>query len=176
MAESKKKTAKKKADVKTKKATAKKTRKVKKKSVKRKKAVAAEKVIDGRKLRKDLEEKAKRVSDRDVEDLIEREQELEKKIRKVPGSFGKLINQLRLLYEMIKDYWKGDYREVPWYSIAMAAAAVLYFINPFDIIPDVIPGIGYLDDALVIGLVFKSIREDLKKYCAFRGYDPGEYF
>lgn len=132
--------------------------------------------VDGRKARRGIEKKAKKVSDRDVVELIGREDEIIEKLRKVPSVFGKLVNQLKLLYEMITDYWKGDYKEIPWFSIAIAVAAVLYFINPFDIIFDLIPGMGYIDDVLVIGLVFKSMQEELKRYCAFKGYDPDEYF
>jgi uncharacterized membrane protein YkvA (DUF1232 family) len=46
----------------------------------------------------------------------------------------------------------------------MALAAVIYFLNPLDLIPDFIPGIGYLDDATVIAFVFSSIRKDLLKF------------
>lgn len=131
---------------------------------------------DKRKAKRDLEKKAKEVSDRDISELMERRKDIEDKLKKVPGAFGKLINQIKLLLEMVRDYRIGAYRDIPWYSIAMAVASVLYFVNPFDIIPDIIPLLGYVDDAFVIGLGVMSIREDLKKYCAFKGYDPAQYF
>lgn len=132
--------------------------------------------IDSRKLRMDIEKKAKIVSDRDISELIDREDEIVEKLRTVPAAFGKLINQLKLLYEMARDFRKGEYRAIPWYAIGMAVAGLLYFINPFDILFDIIPVIGYIDDALVIGLVIKAIKEDLKKYCAFKGYNEKMYF
>jgi uncharacterized membrane protein YkvA (DUF1232 family) len=183
MAEAKKKKAKKKVAQKNvaKKKAKKKT--VKKKSAKVKKKTQAKKVkkkavpkIDTKKAKVDLEETAKRVSDRDLRELIGREDEIRQKLKQVPEAFKKLISRMRLLLEMLKDYWKGDYRDVPWYTIAMVIAAVLYFINPFDIIFDVIPGAGYIDDVLVIGLVFKSMQADLKRYCAYKGYGPDLYF
>jgi uncharacterized membrane protein YkvA (DUF1232 family) len=83
---------------------------------------------------------------------------------------------VKLLFEMIKDYRNGLYKEIPWYSIAMAVAAILYFINPIDIIPDFIVVVGLVDDALVVGFVMKAIQEDLKKYCIFKGYALEEFF
>jgi uncharacterized membrane protein YkvA (DUF1232 family) len=174
MAEEKKKKAKKKTANKkvANKKTVKKT--VKKKSVKTKKTPA--KKVDTKKAHSSIEKKAKKVSEKDLQDLIGREEEVIEKLKKVPGVFEKLVNRMRLLFEMLKDFWKGEYREVPWYTIAIAVAAVLYFINPFDIILDIIPGAGYLDDVVVIGFVYKAIHEDLKTYCKFKGYDTELFF
>jgi uncharacterized membrane protein YkvA (DUF1232 family) len=36
---------------------------------------------------------------------------------------------------------------------ALAVGALLYFINPFDLIPDAVVGIGYLDDFAVVSLI-----------------------
>ncbi len=165
----KKKTANKKV---AKKKTVKKT--VKKKSAKAKKTPANK--VDTKKAHSSIEKKAKKVSEKDLKDLMGREEEIIEKLKKVPGVFEKLVNRMKLLFEMLKDFWIGEYREVPWYTIAIAVAAVLYFINPFDIILDIIPGVGYLDDVVVIGFVYKAIREDLKTYCKFKGYDPDLFF
>ena len=41
-------------------------------------------------------------------------------------------------------------------------------INPFDIIPDIIPVIGYLDDAAVIAACLAMVRQDLHNYWKWR--------
>lgn len=41
----------------------------------------------------------------------------------------------------------------------LAIAALLYFINPFDAIPDWIPGVGYIDDAGALAALVMSIRK-----------------
>ena len=41
---------------------------------------------------------------------------------------------------------------VPWYAKALAAAVVAYALSPIDLIPDVIPVLGYLDDLLLVPL------------------------
>ena len=46
-------------------------------------------------------------------------------------------------------------------------AAMSYFANPTDVIPDNLPGLGYLDDALVAELVVRELRHDLDAYRDF---------
>ena len=75
-----------------------------------------------------------------------------------------LFEKVRLLYNMVKDYINGEYTGVPWRTIAMVIFALLYVINPFDLIPDFIPGVGWVDDAAVVGLVIYAISEDLEDY------------
>lgn len=68
------------------------------------------------------------------------------------------------MLEMAKAYVRRDYRQVPVRTILAIIGAAIYVINPIDIIPDFIPGIGYLDDAFVIGMVLKQIRTDLQRF------------
>lgn len=68
------------------------------------------------------------------------------------------------LIELIKAYTKGEYRNIPWKAIIYALAAIVYFVNPLDMIPDFIFGIGFLDDATVIAFVANAIREELKRF------------
>ncbi len=71
-----------------------------------------------------------------------------------------ILWDLMVLYRMLKAWTTGDYREIPWKTIVMALAAI-YFLNPLDLVPDFILGIGYLDDAVVLGFVMNSIRKDV---------------
>jgi uncharacterized membrane protein YkvA (DUF1232 family) len=66
---------------------------------------------------------------------------------KQPGFFGELWDRARLVYKLMLD------PEVPIYLKALPLAGVVYLLFPFDFLPDVIPGIGQLDDItiLVIG-------------------------
>ncbi len=143
---------------------------------KKQKIKKSEAQIDKRKLKKEITEKAIHVSENDVKDIVKRENELARKLKKVPGTFSKIINQVFLLLDMIKNYSRGEYKNIPWYTIAMSTAALLYFLNPVDIIPDFIPFLGFVDDAFVIGFVIKAIQKDLKKYCDFKGYSSESFF
>ena len=71
---------------------------------------------------------------------------------------------LLVLCRMVAAWSSGKYRPLPWKSLVLALAGILYFLNPIDISPDVIPGIGFLDDAGMLALVVNSIRNDLRRY------------
>lgn len=71
---------------------------------------------------------------------------------------------LLALCRMVAAWSSGKYRHLPWKSLVLAVAGILYFLNPIDISPDVIPGIGFLDDAGMLALVVNSIRNDLRRY------------
>lgn len=72
------------------------------------------------------------------------------------------------LIELVKAYAKGEYRNIPRKAIVYALAAIIYFVNPLDMIPDFIFGIGFLDDATVIAFVANAIREELKRFKEYK--------
>lgn len=69
-----------------------------------------------------------------------------------------------LLISMLKSWVKGDYKVVPWTTLVMCAGALIYFVNPLDAVPDLIPGAGLLDDATVIGFVLASVKKDMQNF------------
>ena len=132
--------------------------------------------LDEEALKARVQRDARHVTDEDVRRVVSRRRELDEKFKKVPEKLNKLVNQVKLLYELIRSYIDGTYREVPWVSIATAVAAVVYFLSPIDLVPDMIPGIGYIDDLLVVRFALTAIGSDLKTYCEFKGYDVAKYF
>ena len=49
--------------------------------------------------------------------------------------------------------------------------ALAYFVDPDDIIPDRVPGLGYIDDAIMVELVVQELRHEIEAYedfCEFR--------
>lgn len=79
------------------------------------------------------------------------------------GPMEVLYERLQLLFGIIKDWSNGTYKEVPKGSIVIIIIGLIYFLAPVDLIPDFLPG-GYVDDALVLALVFKQVGSDLEKY------------
>ncbi len=49
-------------------------------------------------------------------------------------------------------------------------AALAYLCDPEDIIPDSLPGIGLLDDAVMIELVFRQLRHEIDAYEDFQRF------
>jgi uncharacterized membrane protein YkvA (DUF1232 family) len=98
------------------------------------------------------------------------------KLREIPERMQKLANQVRLLVELVDDYWAGRYREVSWYSLAVATLGALYFLSPNDVVPDFLPFLGQLDDVAVMAIALQFLKRDLRRYCEFRGLDTAAYF
>jgi uncharacterized membrane protein YkvA (DUF1232 family) len=121
------------------------------------------------KLRELVLERAKHLSEDDLRTLLDQEQSAERRLSALSSSLPRLANHVRIAFSMIKDYVQGNYRKLPWWSVASVAAALGYFLAPIDAIPDFIPVLGYLDDAAVFALVLGGIREDLKKYAEAKG-------
>ena len=118
-----------------------------------------------------------KIDDKNVDEVLSKEEIIEQKRKKLnPAKFFMLFKQVKLAFEMLKDYKKKSYKNVPWKTIAIITAAILYFLNPIDLIPDFMGLLGFTDDAIVLGFVFNSIREELIKYCNWRGLSAEDYF
>lgn len=72
-----------------------------------------------------------------------------------------------LLFRLVKAWGTGEYKHVSRTSILWAVLAILYFLSPLDLIPDIFPG-GYIDDIYVISFVARRIQEDLVKFRAWQ--------
>lgn len=98
--------------------------------------------------------------DIDIAKVSERAQDIEDKLPKL----RQWMAQAKLMLSLVRDYWSGRYRQVPYWVISACALALLYVLNPMDVIPDVIPGLGYLDDATVVAFCLKLIERELERY------------
>jgi uncharacterized membrane protein YkvA (DUF1232 family) len=87
-----------------------------------------------------------------------------KKADGLKGPLEKVWEDLQLMFGIVMDWIKGEYRDVPIGSIIAIITAIIYFVSPIDIIPDFIPVAGYVDDVFVVGLVINQVRADLHKY------------
>ena len=99
----------------------------------------------------------------DVEVVMDSEEEISDKMSS-SNVLKKYTELGKVMFGMLKDYRKGVYTNVPWFTIAAIAFGFLYILNPFDIIPDFIPGIGYIDDFAVFTFGLRFIETDLHNY------------
>ena len=87
-----------------------------------------------------------------------------KKLEDNKKSMGStLIENVKLLRSMIAASMSGRFK-FSKRTIIYIVGGLIYFLNPFDIIPDFILGLGFLDDAAVLGFVIKKIRSEIERF------------
>ena len=122
------------------------------------------------KLKKSIE-----AASRKAEKVLQKEAEIDKVIDKAvrkandqSNKIGSFWHDLRVLLSMLGAYRRGEYRLIPWKSLVLIVAAIIYFLNPLDVIPDVIAGFGFVDDATVVGLVINAVKDEIARFDAHR--------
>jgi uncharacterized membrane protein YkvA (DUF1232 family) len=90
------------------------------------------------------------------------------KINHIPrGPFAETWPYLMAMIRLIRAYHQGEYRDISSQNLLTIVAAILYFVSPFDVIPDWVPVFGHIDDALVVRLALKSVGGDLDTFMAW---------
>lgn len=111
------------------------------------------------------------INDADIKHILDNEKQITNKLNE-KSPLDRFFTDIKLFLGLLKDYYYGKYRTIPYKSIASVVTALLYIINPVDIIPDFLPFIGQIDDALVFGLCLKLVESDLEKYQAWKNTQP----
>ena len=106
---------------------------------------------------------AQKVTDKDVEKVVTRSEDIKKKFLS-GGPLNRFVEDGKLLIALVKDYWSRAYRQAPYGTIAASAFSLIYVFNPLDLVPDILPVIGQVDDVAVISACLLMIEHDLHKY------------
>jgi uncharacterized membrane protein YkvA (DUF1232 family) len=117
-------------------------------------------VMEGKKI---VDRGAKKVTEEDLEKVLMKKQEIEDKFAHA-GPLGRFVEDVKLLFSIVRDYMNGSYKKVPFWVIAAIVFALLYVLNPIDIIPDFIPIVGYIDDAAVVAGCLALVDQELQEY------------
>lgn len=72
--------------------------------------------------------------------------------------------QISLIGRLMKANLTGTYKLKSTRVLVGLLAACIYFINPFDLVPDLLVGIGLVDDMAIIAWVFSSAATELKAF------------
>lgn len=87
-------------------------------------------------------------------------------------ALGKAGAALRTMGPLLRDVASGRYRPVPWKALGLAAGAFLYLISPLDLIPDLLVGLGILDDLVIVTWLLGKLDDALTDYRLWRGEIP----
>jgi uncharacterized membrane protein YkvA (DUF1232 family) len=113
---------------------------------------------------------AVQIAPADVVELMTREDELREEGRQLQApELALLREQLELALDCLKDHVEGNCPQIPFYTISLLGAAVWYFGDVLDVIPDFLPKIGMLDDAAVMAMAFQLAASGLRRYCTWKG-------
>jgi len=110
-----------------------------------------------------VKEGAEKVTSKDIDTVVDKSEDIKKQFS-ARGPLKRFIEDSRLLTALIKDWRAGRYRQALYGTIAAVVFSLIYVVNPFDIVPDVLPFIGAVDDAAVIGACLMLVERDLSKY------------
>ncbi len=114
-----------------------------------------------------VKEGAEEITPKDIDTVVERSEDIKKKFS-ARGPLKRFIEDGKVLTALVKDWRSGRYRQVLYGTIAAVAFALLYVFNPLDLLPDVLPIIGAIDDATVIGACLMLVERDLNKYRSWK--------
>jgi len=90
------------------------------------------------------------------------------KSTELPEFISDRLSKLQVVIDMVGDAeWQLNDEERQ-----RVLGALIYFCDPEDLIPDHVPGLGYLDDAIYVELVIRELKAEIDSYeefCSFRG-------
>lgn len=105
-------------------------------------------------------------SEEDKETVLNNADDILNKASK--GALSKFFEDIQLLIELVKAYFKGEYKEIPVRTLSSIVLTLVYVFSPIDIIPDLIPVVGLMDDAAMVGLCLKFVHDDLQDFKKWR--------
>ncbi len=71
---------------------------------------------------------------------------------------------LQTMLRLVRAYERGEYKQVSNDALLWIVAALNYLVDPFDLIPDSIPFLGFVDDAIVVEFVVDKTRQTLDDF------------
>ena len=129
-------------------------------------------VLDRSDIHRILFDLAHKVAPADLETMMDNEDTIIERARGLTDpNLALFQKQLSLAIACVRDHVDGECPQIPYYTISLIGAALLYFSDEFDAIPDFLPDIGHLDDAVVMAMACELGAPGLQRYCDFKGYD-----
>lgn len=121
--------------------------------------------IDEREAKKELEKGYKDAEEllKDTSKMEEVLVQMENKLKIIP-KVGNTLAMVPIMISLVRSYIRKEYTRIPMGTIIAIVSALLYVLTPIDLIPDVIVGAGYIDDALVVATCLKLVKSDVDEY------------
>ncbi|MBD8490397.1 DUF1232 domain-containing protein [Echinicola sp. CAU 1574] len=117
-----------------------------------------------------LLDRAKGLYQAKAEKIVESKEKVQQLIQKVTDKLHQLAENptvkeskfyIDVVLRMVKAYYKNEYRSFSTKTLVLLVLGLLYFVMPFDLIPDFIVGLGFVDDLSVLLAITKSVQSDI---------------
>ena len=91
------------------------------------------------------------------------------RMRGIVGFFTRLVVDGVDMLAMTWDWLMGNFDWSPTRLVVALALGAVYLVSPIDIVPDVIPLAGWIDDIMVAMAVIRLARADLARWRRWKG-------
>jgi len=111
--------------------------------------------------------KAKRRAEEYVQDPVKLFRLLEQASKKAQDNTGPLSviwKYILLFIRILHSCADGSYTKIPWQSLILLAASMLYFVMPIDVISEFIPVLGLMDDVALLSWTIHAIKTDIDEF------------
>ena len=85
-----------------------------------------------------------------------------------------LAQRARVALHLLADHAHGACPQIPYQTVSMLAAALFYYLEPMDVVPDFIPRAGTADDALVLDIAWRLCGAGVQRYIDWKGLTPSD--
>jgi uncharacterized membrane protein YkvA (DUF1232 family) len=79
---------------------------------------------------------------------------------------------LQTMLRLVRAYERGEYKQVSHEDLTWIVAALSYLVDPLDLIPDMTPFLGFIDDATVVGFVAERTQQALDDFMIWETRGP----
>ncbi len=84
------------------------------------------------------------------------------------------LDRIQALIRLADQYRLGNYRDISKKSMVLVIAGLLYFLSPIDAIPDIIAGLGLVDDLAIISYVWKTVNNEIEQFLDWEQESPNK--
>ncbi len=114
---------------------------------------------------------AGKITDKEMAFIANSGDAIEEKARKDKKLSG-YLDDIKTLLSLVRDYVKGRYRDVSYFTIATIVFTIAYLLNVFDFVPDFIPGLGVIDDVTVLTYTLSRMGKEIEEYRKWKATQP----
>ncbi len=117
-------------------------------------------------------ERAKSIFGKQVENLAKQEEKVRDLIAQTGKKLGKLgdnptlkkiIEPVSVFIRMIRAHFKGTHK-LSKSTLGLILLGLIYFVSPFDIVPDFLGLLGFADDVTVILAIYTKVKEEVEEF------------